>query len=72
MLILLGVWNGVAAAGTKSTTVSVASGDTLWKIAHEVDPGSDPRVISNEIIQLNHLSGTAHIYPGEVLKVPVQ
>lgn len=69
-MVLLGVWNGVASADNQTTTVRVAAGDTLWKIAQQVDPHQDPRVVSNEILKLNQLSGSVSIYPGQWLKVP--
>lgn len=50
--------------------ITVTHGDTLWKIAQEIAPGTDPRRIIWEIQTLNQID-TAEIYPGQVLKVPV-
>lgn len=56
-------------AGSGVTRVVVRSGQTLWSIAAQVDPGSDPRAVIPEIVELNSLSGTA-ISIGQVLWVP--
>jgi hypothetical protein len=49
--------------------VTVRPGQSLWSVAEDADPNADPRVITQEIIQLNALTGTV-IYPGEQLWVP--
>jgi nucleoid-associated protein YgaU len=49
--------------------VSVRAGDTVWSIAAERYPGSDPRQKVDEILRANGLSGPA-VYPGERLRVP--
>jgi LysM domain-containing protein len=51
------------------TRVTVRPGEGLWSVAEASDPGADPRVITQEIIALNKLSGFV-IYPGEQLWVP--
>jgi hypothetical protein len=51
------------------TQVTVRPGQSLWSVAAEADPDADPRVVTQEIIQLNALTGTV-IYPGEQLWVP--
>jgi LysM repeat protein len=56
-------------AGSGVARVVVRSGQTLWGIAAQVDPGSDPRVIIPQIVELNSLSSTA-IGVGQVLWVP--
>ncbi len=56
-------------AGGGVSRVVVRSGQTLWGIAAKVDPGSDPRVIIPQIVELNSLSSTA-INVGQVLWVP--
>ena len=49
--------------------VTVAPGDTLWSIATEAAPDRDPRVVIQEIRQLNDVSG--EVLPiGVVLRVP--
>lgn len=69
-LLLLWVWNGVASADDQTASIRVVSGDTLWKIAQRVEPHQDPRVVTNQILKLNQMSGSDSIYPGQVLKVP--
>jgi LysM repeat protein len=49
--------------------VTVRPGQSLWTVAADADPDVDPRVVTQEIIQLNALAGTV-IYPGELLWVP--
>ena len=53
------------------TTVTVASGDTLWSIAASRYPGDDTRQRVDEIMQMNNLPGPV-IEVGEALKVPAQ
>ncbi|WP_308491346.1 LysM peptidoglycan-binding domain-containing protein [Microbacterium terrisoli] len=59
-----------APAGTFST-VSVQAGDTLWSIAQEVAPRSDPRDVVDAIVRLNALDGVA-LQPGERIAIPAQ
>jgi len=47
----------------------VRPGDSLWTIAVRTDPAADPRVVIQQIIDDNALSGTA-IRAGQVLWVP--
>jgi hypothetical protein len=42
----------------------VASGDTLWKIAGELDPKADPRAIVDELVAARH---TTALVPGETI-----
>ncbi len=49
--------------------VKVRPGDSLWSIALRAEPEADPRVVSQEIIQFNALSGSV-LVPGETLWVP--
>ena len=42
----------------------VMPGDTLWKIAGELDPKSDPRVIVDELVDARH---TSALVPGETI-----
>jgi hypothetical protein len=42
----------------------VMPGDTLWKIAGELDPKADPREIVDELIEARH---TAALVPGETI-----
>jgi len=46
------------------TTHVVAPGDTLWKIAGELDPDSDPREIVDLLTEARH---TTALTPGETI-----
>ena len=50
-------------------SVVVLPGQSLWSIATQYDPGSDPRNVIQELIDLNALSGTS-VQPGERLWLP--
>ena len=50
-------------------SVVVLPGQSLWSIATRYEPGSDPRNVIQEIIDLNALSGTS-VQPGEHLWLP--
>jgi LysM repeat protein len=49
---------------------TVAAGDTLWGIARQVAPASDPRATLGEIRSLNGLSNGHVLQAGEVLMLP--
>ena len=49
--------------------VVVRSGQTLWSIAMAAEPAADPRVVTQEIMQVNALSSEV-VVPGESLWVP--
>jgi nucleoid-associated protein YgaU len=49
--------------------VVVRPGQTLWSIARRAEPSADPRIVVQQIIEVNALSG-AMIQPGELLWVP--
>jgi len=49
--------------------VVVHPGQTLWSIAVRTDPAADPRVVIQQIVDDNALTGTA-IQAGQVLWVP--
>ncbi|HYB86813.1 MAG TPA: LysM peptidoglycan-binding domain-containing protein [Streptosporangiaceae bacterium] len=51
------------------TSVVVHPGQTLWSIASQAEPSADPRVVMNEIVDLNALQGTS-VEPGQRLWVP--
>ena len=42
----------------------VMPGDTLWKIAGELDPKADPRVIVDQLVEARH---TTALVPGETI-----
>ncbi len=78
LLMVGAVLSVLVAAGTQAVhgqqpagyaLVTVRSGDSLWSIAAERYPQSDPRQEVGEIMRLNHLAD-AVVYPGEELKVP--
>lgn len=52
----------------KSVTVIVQKGDTLWSIAESAAPQSDPRVVIENIKQINHLS-ESNLKAGQKLSV---
>lgn len=55
----------------KTIQVIVNPGDTLWSIARSnYDPSGDMRRYVYQIRRLNNL-GTALIYPGQILNLPV-
>jgi hypothetical protein len=51
------------------TSVVVHPGQTLWSIAAQAEPSADPRVVMQQIIELNALHGTS-VEPGQHLWVP--
>lgn len=52
-------------------TIVVQPGQTLWDIAAEAAPGSDPRDVVAAIIDINNLSDPGAIRAGQPLYVPV-
>lgn len=56
-------------AASAVARMTVRPGDSLWSVAERAAPDADARIVVQEIIQLNSLSGTV-IYPGEQLRVP--
>lgn len=63
--------SGQDAATVSFQVVSVAPGDTLWSIAAEVAPGSDPRDVIDDIMALNNL-GSATIQAGDEIAIPAE
>jgi LysM domain-containing protein len=51
------------------TSIVVHPGQTLWSIASQAEPRADPRVVMQQIIDLNALSDTS-VEPGQRLWVP--
>jgi nucleoid-associated protein YgaU len=49
--------------------VTVQPGQTLWAIARRAEPSADPRIVVQQIIEVNAL-GSPLIQPGELLWVP--
>ena len=72
VVLLPGAWRAMATAqveGPVTVTVTVESGDTLWGIASQIDPGTDPRALIAQIRELNSLEQSG-LVPGQVLVVP--
>ena len=77
--VALGVGAGAAQAtshapsrnATERTRVQVMvrPGQSLWSVAEATDPDADPRVVIQQIIELNALTTTV-VMPGEQLWVP--
>jgi LysM repeat protein len=60
---------GAGAAYRGMTQVVVRPGQTLWSIASRAEPAADPRLVIQQIIEVNGLSGPV-IQPGQSLWVP--
>ena len=60
---------GEDAGAVTFETVTVMPGDTLWSIAAEISPESDPREVIGEITRLNMLQGGV-LQIGQELSVP--
>lgn len=61
--------NATPGGGPAVHRVVVSSGDTLWSIAQQIAPGSDPRVTVDTLVRLNHLTG-GNVRAGQALIVP--
>ena len=76
--IVIGAGQVAGASGSDSQAPSsrvaqvvvVQAGETLWGIAREVAPGSDPRGVVRQIRQMNDL-GTTPVVAGQSIVVPV-
>ncbi|WUI01824.1 LysM peptidoglycan-binding domain-containing protein [Spirillospora sp. NBC_00431] len=55
-----------------SRTVIVEPGDTLWNIAADAEPGTDPRLVVRRIIDLNDMGGDPTVQPGQELRLPAR
>lgn len=51
--------------------ITVMTGETLWSIAVEVAPTSDPRDVVDEIVRLNALDGVT-VSAGQRLAIPAE
>ena len=71
--IIVGAGQVAGASADEGTSspdiVVVQAGETLWGIAQQVAPGSDPRGVVQQIRRMNDL-GTAPIVPGQSIIVP--
>jgi hypothetical protein len=57
------------AAGTSLGQVVVRPGQSLWSVAENADPDADTRLVIQQIVQLNALSGDT-VFAGQRLWVP--
>lgn len=66
---------GSVAAGatepTRTRSVLVQPGQTMWEIAESAAPSADVRATVDEIVELNGLAGAGKLAAGERLRVPV-
>jgi LysM repeat protein len=72
--LAFGINAGGATATSSSTPlamVTVVGGETLWSVAKQIAPNTDPRDVIADIISVNRLK-SADIYPGEQLSIPAQ
>jgi Tfp pilus assembly protein FimV len=53
------------------TTITVSAGDSLWSIAQDVAPHSDPRDVVDSIVRLNALDGVS-VSAGQRLAIPTE
>jgi hypothetical protein len=60
---------GSASPGRYVTKVAVLPGQNLWSVAEAYDPNADPRLVIQEIQQLNSMAGD-QVQAGQVLWVP--
>jgi LysM repeat protein len=60
---------GQAAPGRYVAKVEVRPGQSLWSLAEAYDPDADPRLVVQQVQQLNSMAGD-QVQPGEVLWVP--
>ena len=77
-MIALAGFNAASAIASSETatsvsfeTVTVLPGDSLWSIAGEIAPASDPRDVVDAIIRLN-LLGDGTIFAGQELAIPLK
>jgi len=69
--------NGGGASASNSPTsvhfshVTVAPGESLWQVAEDVSPNSDPRDVIADIQSLNGLASTS-VQAGQTLAIPTK
>lgn len=74
LMVLLSGGGAVATSDSSNVHfdhVTVAAGETLWQVAEEAAPTSDPRDVIADIQQLNNLDSTA-VMPGQTLAIPLK
>lgn len=69
--VLAQMADGMApAVPAKTAVVSVGASESVWDVARQYAPGSDPRAVVDRIVELNDLHGGA-VPAGASLVVPV-
>lgn len=75
--IVLAAWGGVSAIASADEapavsfeTITVLPGDTLWSLAGEIAPATDPREVIDAIMRLNMLDG-GQVFVGQELAIPL-
>ena len=63
--------NEAGASAGSFTEITVMSGETLWSIAEELAPTSDPRDVVAQITRLNALSGGS-VTAGQRIAIPAE
>jgi hypothetical protein len=73
--VMLLALNGGGAIATSSSTpleqVTVGAGQSLWQLAEQIAPESDPREVISDILAVNQLD-SAGVQAGQRLSVPVE
>lgn len=69
-VITLASFNSYSMRPVATKTIVVHKGDTLWSIAREVAPSSDPRRTVYYIKKFNGLQ-SSHLKPRQQLRIPV-
>lgn len=59
------------AGGEEFGYVVIAPDSSLWNVAAELDPSSDPRDLISEIVRLNQLEGSG-VQAGQPVAVPLR
>jgi hypothetical protein len=67
---------GQASAGDRAAevhfdTVTVQPGETLWQLAEQTAPESDPRDFVQDVVSLNALDGSG-VQAGQEIAIPAQ
>lgn len=76
MLILMNVISNYTFGNKhiETTSITVASNDTLWKIAEDVcDNSSQDLNVQNIVIEIKNINNlrSSNIYSGQVLEIPI-
>jgi len=73
--VLMGLNGGGAtatsSAGAPIEQVTVQAGQSLWQLAEDIAPGTDPREVIRDILAVNQLE-SASVQAGQRLDVPAE